>query len=113
MSVPPPPQPAFNQRGTMTTSPSAGTGTSGFTPPTFLPTAGGGNQGYAGGSGPEGYRQNVSGSASYEPTSYQRGGEEEEEGFLGSAVRFAKGAGERLAKAESEVWKRINGEGGK
>ncbi|KAL2141361.1 hypothetical protein VTI28DRAFT_2491 [Corynascus sepedonium] len=37
--------------------------------------------------------------------------EEKDEGFLGSAVKLAKAAGEKLSAAESEVWRRINGEG--
>jgi hypothetical protein len=28
---------------------------------------------------------------------------------LGSAMKFAKAAGEKLSAAESEVWRRING----
>jgi hypothetical protein len=75
------------------------------------------------GPGPGGYQQNVS-SGSY-ASPYQGGGgggggrygggdgDEEEEGILGSAMKFARAAGEKLSAAESEVWKRINGEGGR
>jgi hypothetical protein len=31
-------------------------------------------------------------------------------GVLSSAMKFAKAAGQRLSAAESEVWRRINGD---
>jgi tellurite resistance protein len=40
-----------------------------------------------------------------------KAGDEEGEGILESAVKLAKAAGEKLSAAESEVWRRINGEG--
>ena len=73
-----------------------------------------------------GYRQNVNafgeGGGDYgrqqqqqqeQQDRYQGGdgsGEGDGEGFLGSAMKFAKAAGEKLSAAESEVWRRINGE---
>ncbi|KAL2188782.1 hypothetical protein L209DRAFT_751860 [Thermothelomyces heterothallicus CBS 203.75] len=106
----PPPQAGHNQRGT-----------------TAAPLGGGAYPGP--GPGPGGYyyyQQNGSSASSssaaaagYVPP-YQGGGgggsrgtgeEEEEGGFFGSALKLAKAAGEKLSAAESEVWRRINGEG--
>ncbi|KAG7290520.1 hypothetical protein NEMBOFW57_000523 [Staphylotrichum longicolle] len=112
----PPPQTGLNQRGTSTTlSPSA------------APSAwdGSSQAGGSGGGGYPGYQQNVSAAGGYAaPSPYESGGGGgggggfgrdgdggEEEGVWGSAVKFAKAAGKRLSEAESEVWKRINGEG--
>lgn len=110
----PPPQTGLNQRGTSTTlSPSA------------APSAwDGSSQAGSGGGGYPGYQQNVSAAGGYAaPSPYQSGGGGggggfgqdgdggEEEGVWGTAVKFAKAAGKRLSEAESEVWKRINGEG--
>lgn len=61
--------------------------------------------------GPQGYQQNNS--------SYRAGfhGNEseparvEDEGVLGSAMKWAQAAGKKLSEAESEVWRRINGDG--
>lgn len=116
----PPPQPGYNQRGTSTGfGPAPATGAGGY------PGSGGGGGDVDLGSGPAGYRQNASVSAyvppAYDDDNYHRSGrgyggreeEEEEEGVWGSAVKLAKAAGERLSAAESEVWRRINGEGGK
>ncbi|KAH6850229.1 hypothetical protein B0I37DRAFT_413642 [Chaetomium sp. MPI-CAGE-AT-0009] len=109
MSIPPP-QAGYNQCGTSSSATGYGVGypTGGY------PGGGGGDV-----SGPAGYQQNTSASSSgYVPSAYHRSGQdgegdEDEEGFLGSAMKFAKAAGERLSAAESEVWRRINGEGGR
>lgn len=107
----PPPQTGYNQRGTSTSTAAPG-------------VTGGGWGGAGAGPGPVpgGYQQNVSASASAGyPSPYQGGGgggggggyggdDGEEEGILGSAMKFAKAAGEKLSAAESEVWKRINKE---
>lgn len=66
--------------------------------------------------GNAGYGQNSSGGGGYAPPSslpFQQGGGDQEagqEGFLGSAMKLAKAAGGKLSAAESEVWRRINGE---
>ncbi|KAH6624941.1 hypothetical protein B0J18DRAFT_410338 [Chaetomium sp. MPI-SDFR-AT-0129] len=114
MAIPPPPR-AFaaggphNQRGTSTaTTQPMGTGINsgaGYSPAASL--------------GPGGYQQNTAAVSGFVAPAYQGGGggggsggygDEDEEGFLGSAKKFAKAAGEKLSAAESEVWKRINGE---
>ncbi|KAK4147016.1 uncharacterized protein C8A04DRAFT_25211 [Dichotomopilus funicola] len=116
MAIPPPPR-AFaaggshNQRGTSTaTTQPMGTGSNSGTAAGYSPAAS---------LGPGGYQQNTAAVSGFVAPAYQEGGgggggggyeEEDEEGFLGSAKKFAKAAGERLSAAESEVWKRINGE---
>lgn len=119
MNIPPPQTGAEwgVQRGTAT-APAA------FPPPTGSWTGGSGSgeihepkyENYPG------YRQNVNafweggGSYGQEQQRQQgyRGGagseDGEGEGFLGSAMKFAKTAGEKLSAAESEVWRRINGD---
>ncbi|KAK4456633.1 hypothetical protein QBC42DRAFT_351128 [Cladorrhinum samala] len=87
-AIPPPHEP-YNQRGTSTA----------FTPATttaraVLPGAG---------SSPYGNYPDPA------PSSGARG-PGEDEGVLSSAMKFAKAAGEKLSAAESEVWRRINGE---
>jgi hypothetical protein len=66
------------------------------------------------------HQQDFSGvnSSGYVPPYHQAGrgyddddeGGKEGEGLFSSAVKMAKAAGEKLAAAESEVWRRINGE---
>ncbi|KAL2164535.1 hypothetical protein VTH06DRAFT_3751 [Thermothelomyces fergusii] len=106
MGIPPPQPGHHNQRGT-TTEPLG--------------------RGAYPGPGPGNYQYYYQQSGSYGPSStaggyvppYQGGGsggsrgmhENEEEGFLGSALKLAKAAGEKLSAAESEIWRRINGEG--
>ncbi|KAL1844055.1 hypothetical protein VTJ49DRAFT_5806 [Mycothermus thermophilus] len=93
----PPPQVAHNQRGTSTAPPR---------PPTGATSTYHSGQYGGGGSYPSPY-QGVGG------VGRGVGGqqEEEDEGILGSAVKLAKAAGQKLASAESEVWRRINGDG--
>ncbi|KAL2271689.1 hypothetical protein VTJ83DRAFT_1060 [Remersonia thermophila] len=94
----PPPQAAHSQRGTSTALPPPPGPSSLYHPPGAGPSGGGGAY-------PSPY-QGVGGAG--------RGGsgnEDENDGILGSAVRLAKAAGQKLASAESEIWKRINGEG--
>ncbi|EGS20545.1 uncharacterized protein CTHT_0023780 [Thermochaetoides thermophila DSM 1495] len=59
--------------------------------------------------------QNASGYYSnYRPAQYQPFQEDErlddEEGVLDSVIKFTKVLGEKLSEAESEVWRRINGD---
>ncbi|KAK4190345.1 hypothetical protein QBC35DRAFT_78833 [Podospora australis] len=93
----PPPSTGFNQRGTATSGNEPNR-----TGPAVLP----GVSPYEMG-GP-------SGSGYAAPAPYRSGGNdgqaEEGEGWLDSATKLAKAAGEKLSAAESEVWKRINGE---
>lgn len=38
----------------------------------------------------------------------EAGDDQGQQGMLGSAIKLAKAAGEKLSAAESEVWRRIN-----
>ncbi|KAL2128141.1 hypothetical protein VTI74DRAFT_9612 [Chaetomium olivicolor] len=107
----PSPSVGHNQRGTSTatapprTAPAKLWGSAqAYQPPNPVPAP----SPYEG--GPGGYQQNTAG---FDQPSYGPGnGGEQEDGFLGSAMRLAKAAGEKLSAAESEVWRRINGESG-
>jgi hypothetical protein len=96
----PPPQVPYNQRGTSTVPPApvpAPTGSLSSLP--YGQYGGGGS----GGAYPSPY-QGVGGVSGPQQ-------QDEDEGILGSAMKLAKAAGQKLAEAESEVWKKINGEG--
>ncbi|KAK4123736.1 hypothetical protein N657DRAFT_645324 [Parathielavia appendiculata] len=95
MAIPPPQGPGYGQQGTSTAT----------APPVTGPSSV---------EGPGGYRQITSGfTTRYDSGSRGYGDHNEEEGdgaggFLQSAVKLAKAAGEKLSAAESEVWRRIN-----
>ncbi|KAK4231484.1 hypothetical protein QBC38DRAFT_223829 [Podospora fimiseda] len=92
-----PPQLPYNQRGTSTTfQPPPPT----TTQPARLPVASPYESCYGGGG---------IGNVHHYPSSPDQK-DEDEEGLLGSAMKFAKAAGTKLVEAESEVWKRINGQ---
>ncbi|KAK4242608.1 hypothetical protein C8A03DRAFT_29204 [Achaetomium macrosporum] len=124
MGVPPPAVPT-SQRGVTSTAtgPAAPYAGSGFSSSRLLwdaPRSGTGSGGA--------YQQNVSsggdlssglGSGYVPPYHHQTGrghgndqeGVGEEGGLFSSAVKFAKAAGGKLAAVESEIWRKINGEG--
>ncbi|KAK5664134.1 hypothetical protein OQA88_349 [Cercophora sp. LCS_1] len=86
----PTPVAGYRQQGTATsTAPSQ-------TMPGYIPGAAGG------------YQQN---SSSYQAGYHENVPTREEDGVWGSAMKWAQAAGKKLSEAESEVWKRINGDG--
>ena len=74
--------------------------------PTTLMEGGMGGSGY-GQQQPLGYQQNM---GSYQQRSYDNEGsyDSQDESVWGTAKKWASAAGDSLAKAENEVWKRIN-----
>ncbi|KAJ1335081.1 hypothetical protein MN608_01816 [Microdochium nivale] len=108
--VPPPPQMGIppptasypaQQTGTLPSSSTAGY--QGGPSPTNLSYMPPGYQPGPGATGPSQYRPSPM--ASDPHSTYDNG---ESEGIWNSAKKWASGAGEKLASAESEVWKRIN-----
>ncbi|KAI1180335.1 hypothetical protein F4777DRAFT_311550 [Nemania sp. FL0916] len=108
MAIPSPaaPQPS-QQRGTFS---AATESSSPYSVPLPSATGGGDTRGF---SHPPGYQQNASAS---QLNQYQRSAMEQPEaddggdGIWGAAKKLAQQTGERLAAAESEVWKKINRE---
>ncbi|KAI1742567.1 hypothetical protein F4680DRAFT_446130 [Xylaria scruposa] len=109
MAIPAPtaPQPS-QQRGTSTTSVASSSPYGARAPFT---TTSIGDDGAPSFSHPAGYQQNANAS---EPDRYQRSAmeqrklDDDETGIWGAAKKLAQQTGERLAAAESEVWKKIN-----
>ncbi|KAI0195069.1 hypothetical protein EV127DRAFT_176913 [Xylaria flabelliformis] len=109
MAIPAPtaPQPS-QQRGTSTTAMASSSPYGTRTPFTTTSIGGDGAPSF---SHPAGYQQNANAS---EPDRYQRSAmeqrklDDDESSIWGAAKKLAQQTGERLAAAESEVWKKIN-----